>query len=208
MRENGGEEILKATTLKQMQRVHWIGADFDEPAWGLAYGSRRYGDKTLWGHGGYCPGTRTEFVMRLPTKVGVVMMLTANDVSPGAMVESVYSLTENSIAAVYAESADDEEAEDTSDDGVMLSEYEGLYLVENYPNDLYVGVSPDGLFAVSLLSSDPVSGMEEWVHEEGDRFRRKREDDTLAESIDFERDEDGQIKSLMHHGYRSTKKQP
>ncbi len=30
--ENGGDEIMKATTLKKIQRVHWIGADLDEPA--------------------------------------------------------------------------------------------------------------------------------------------------------------------------------
>ena len=207
LRQNGGEEILKATTLKQMQRVHWIGADFDEPAWGLAYGSRRYDDKTLWGHGGYCPGARTEFVMRLPSKIGIVMMLTANDVSPGALVETVYSLTEDSIAAVHGEKEQEEDtvAEPTGD--ITLSDYEGLYLVENYPDDRYVGVTEDGLFALPLLSSDPVSGLQEWVHEEGDRFRRKREDDTLAEAIDFERDDKGRVKSLMHHSYRTTKVQ-
>ena len=205
--ENGGEEILKATTLKQMQRVHWIGAEFDEPAWGLAYGARRYGDKTLWGHGGYCPGTRTDLVMRLPSKIGVVMMLTANDVSPGALVQTVYSLTESSITAVYDAETNDDETDKDSSENASFSEYEGVYLVENYPDDMYVGVTEEGLFALSLLSSDAVSDMEEWVHEDGDRFRRKRDDDTLAESIDFERDDQGRIKSLMHHGYRSMKAQ-
>jgi CubicO group peptidase (beta-lactamase class C family) len=212
LRENGGEEILKATTLKQMQRVHWMGAEFDEPAWGLAYGARRYGDQTLWGHGGYCPGVRTEFVMRVPSKVGVVMMLTANDVAPGGLVKTVYSLAEDAIAAVYGEEAEKKEAEKKdpatdSDAEISFSEYEGLYLVENYPNDMYVGVTEDGLFALRLLSDDPVSSLEAWVHEDGDRFKRKREDKTLAEAIDFERDDEGRITSLMHHGYRSTKVQ-
>ncbi len=205
LRENGGEEILKATTLKKMQRVHWIGADFDEPAWGLAYAARRYDEKTLWGHGGYCPGTRTELVMRLPSKVGVVMMLTANDVSPGELVETVYALTKDAIDAVYGEKAKEEDAEVESDKAVSLADYEGRYMVENYPDDMYVGVTEDGLFALWLLSDDPFSGMEEWVHEEGDTFRRKREDDTLAEAIYFERDDEGRVKSLMHHSYRSMK---
>lgn len=205
LRQNGGEEILKATTLKKMQRVHWIGADFDEPAWGLAYGSRRYDEKTLWGHGGYCPGTRAEFVMRLPSKVGVVMMLTANDVSPGALVKTVYALTKDSIAAVHGEEAQEDDKDAGPAKDIQLSDYEGLYLVENYPDDMYVGVTEDGLFALPLLSSDAASDMQEWVHEEGDRFRRKREDDTLAEAIEFERDDEGRIKSLMHHSYRSTK---
>ena len=208
LRENGGKEILMATTLKQMQRVHWVGADFDEPAWGLAYGTRRYDEKTLWGHGGYCPGTRTEFVMRLPSRVGVVMMLTANDVSPGELVKSVYMLTEEAIDAVYGNEAKKDEPQAAAASDVTLSDYEGLYLVENYPDDMYVGVSQDGLFALPLLSDDPVEGLQEWVHEEGDRFRRKRDDDTLAEAILFERDEQGRVKSLMHHSYRSIRENP
>ncbi len=206
LRQNGGEEILKATTLKQMQRVHWVGAEFDEPAWGLAYGVRRYGEETLWGHGGYCPGTRADVAMRLPTKVGMIMMITANDVSPGALVETIYALTKDSIAAVHDEKEKTDDAEEDSNNEVVLSDFEGYYAVENYDWDMYVGVTEDGLFALPLFSNDPVEGLEDWVHEEGDRFRRKRKDDTLAEAIDFERDNEGRITALVQHSYRSKKR--
>ena len=206
LRQNGGEEILKATTLKQMQRVHWVGAEFDEPAWGLAYGVRRYGEKTLWGHGGYCPGTRAEVVMRLPTKVGITMMITANDVSPGALVETIYMLTEDSIAAVHDEKAKTDDAEEDSNEVISFSDYEGYYAEDNYDSDMYVGVTQDGLFVLPLFSDDPVEGLEDWVHEEGDRFRRKRKDDTLADAIDFERDAEGRVIALVQHSYRSKKR--
>lgn len=206
LRENGGEEVLKATTLKQMQRIHWVGAEFDEPQWGLAYAVRRYDEKPLWGHGGYCPGTRAEVVMRLPTKVGIIMMITANDVSPGDLVNTVYALTEDSIAAVHDEKANTDDADEVSKSNVLLTAYEGYYAVENYDSDMYVGVTEDGLFALPLFSNDPVDGMEEWLHEDGDRFRRKREDGTLAEAIDFERDKNGRVTALVQHSYRSTKR--
>ena len=86
-----------------------MGADFEPPAWGLAYATRRIKDKTLWGHGGYCPGTRSEFMLRLPDKIGVIGMMTANDVSPGRMAGWIYSLTAQSIDAVYG--GDDEDAD-------------------------------------------------------------------------------------------------
>jgi CubicO group peptidase (beta-lactamase class C family) len=212
LREKGGEEILKATTLKNMQRVHWVGADFNEPAWGLAYGTGRYDGKTVWGHGGFCPGARTAFIMRLPTKVGVVMMVSVNDVSPGAMVETIYSLTEAAIAKVYGKKALDarnnaaEPDESKDDNKVNLSDYEGSYYVVNYADDNYIGVNEDGLFAMPIFSNDPVGNMQTWVHEEGDTFRRKREDDTLAEAITFERDADGDVSALVQHSYRSMKR--
>jgi CubicO group peptidase (beta-lactamase class C family) len=207
LRDRGGEEVLKATTLKQMQRVHWVGADFDEPAWGLAFAATRYGDKTLWGHGGYCPGTRASFVMRLPSKIGIVMMATANDVSPEMFVKQVYALTADAVEAVHGEKATEEAAAKPKDGAVALADYEGYYAVENYDWDLYVGFDEDGLFILPVFDDDPVKGMLSLKHESGDRFRRKRKDDTLAEPVVFERNAEGRVTALVHHSYRHTKRQ-
>jgi CubicO group peptidase (beta-lactamase class C family) len=213
LHENGGEEVLKATTLRNMQRVHWVGADFDEPAWGLAYATRRYDGKTVWGHGGYCPGARTEFVMRLPTKVGVVMMVSVNDVSPGAMVKSIYSLTEAAIGKAHGKKGEDAENQasasetDSDEDTLQLADYEGTYYVPNYDNDSYIGVNQDGLFSIPIFSNDPAKNIQTWEHNEGDIFSRKRKDGTLAESITFERDSNGQVVSVVQHGYRSLKRE-
>lgn len=210
LREKGGEEVLKATTLNNMQRVHWVGADFDEPIFGLAYGARRYGKKTLWGHGGYCPGVRTEFIMRLPTKVAVVMMLSANDVSPGELVEQVYELTAPAIQAVYANKAkasQNQDAKQSEGKTVNWSDYEGVYYTPNYPSDSYVGVTEQGLFSVNLNNVQLVNSLQSWVHQQGDTFKRKRDDDTLAEPIIFERDKNGRVVALVHQGYRSLKRQ-
>jgi|GEM_PF-440256 len=207
LHENGGEEILKATTLKNMQRVHWVGAEFNEPAWGLAYATRRYGDKTMWGHGGYCPGTRAEFVMRLPEKTALVMMTTANDVSPGGFVQTVYKLTGDAVKTVYGEKGDAAPAKKKRKKSKMnLADYEGEYYVPNYDWDMYIGVDKEGLFALPLFADDPVDGMQIFVHEEGDRFRRKRKDDTLAEPVIFERDETGRVIAVTQHSYRSVRR--
>lgn len=207
LQENGGEEILKAPTLNKMLRVHWVGADFDEPAWGLAYATRRYGKKTMWGHGGYCPGARTEFVMRLPSKVGVLMMTSANDVSPGAMVKNIYALTEATIKKVYGKKPEREGVKDKkSNKENNFSDYEGGYYQPNYPWDTYVGLTEEGLFAIGLFDEDPVENLQNWVHKKGDTFQSKRKDETLAETITFERDKNGKVVALVQHGYRWLKK--
>jgi len=209
LRDKGGEEILKATTLKKMQRVHWGGADFDEPAWGLAYATRRYDKETLWGHGGYCPGARTEFLMRLPTKVGVVMMLSANDVSPGELVKSVYSLSEAAIKKVHDKKSSDVKSaakkKKEKSKKLNLSDYEGVYYRPDYPSDRYVGMNEDGLFFISLVSRDPVKGLDNLVHKKDDIFQRKRDNESLAETVTFERDKDGRVIALVQHGFRLLK---
>ncbi len=200
--DNGGSEILKATTLKNMLRVHWVGAEFDETAWGLAYVTRRYDQGTLWGHGGYCPGARTEFVMRLPKKIAVAMMVSVNDVSPGAMVKSLYGFSEAAITKVYGS----DKSEKKSRKKNSFAEYEGHYYWPNYPTEVYIGLNEDGLFGVDLLSRELASSVQNLEHLEGDTFVRKRKDGSSAETVTFERDADGKVVSLVQHGYRTLKR--
>ena len=142
-------------------------------------------------------------------------MVSANDVSPGAMVKTVYSLTEEAIDKVHGKAAiEAKKAAKTiktakaegAESKVDLSAYEGSYHVANYDWDLYVGLNEDGLFALPIFTDDPVGDLETWVHEKGDTFRRKRKDDTLAEAITFERDAAGKVTALVQHSYRSTKR--
>ncbi|QYJ00122.1 beta-lactamase family protein [Thalassovita mediterranea] len=210
LHETGGEEILKATTLGNMQRVHWVGPDFEDPAWGLAYGARRWGEKTLWGHGGYCPGARTDFAMRLPDRTGYVMMMTANDVSPGTYTRLAYDFLNDKVTGLYGkddDSGEDEDQAEADTPDIDLSQYEGYYATPNYDWDRYIGIDDGKLFSISVFDADPVKNMEIYVHEEGDRFYRERDDETEGEPVIFERDGDGNIVSLVQHSYRSYRRE-
>ena len=55
----GGAQILKGTTLAEMQRVQWLQPDWTS-GWGLGWGIARRDDKTRVGHGGSVPGHRTQ----------------------------------------------------------------------------------------------------------------------------------------------------
>jgi hypothetical protein len=144
--------------------------------------------------------------MRLPAKIGVVMMLTANDVAPQPIVKTVYALTEEAITAVHGADAEKKDTEKSENGNADLSAYEGYYAVENYPWDSYIGINTDGLFSLSLFDPDAVENMETLVHEEGDTFRRKRKDGTLAEAVIFERDDTGRVIAVVQHSYRMSKR--
>ena len=205
LREDGGQEILKASTLRQMMRVHWVGSEFDEPGWGLAYATRRYGDTTLWGHGGYCPGARTSFAMRLPDETAYIMMVTANDVAPGAHMRWVFDFINAAVTSVYGEGADDAPSDDDASSDADLTEFEGYYAGENYDWDVYIGIDDDALFAIPVYDRNPANGVDLFTHEDGDVFRYKRDDGSLAEPVIFERDDKGSIVSLTRHSYRYTR---
>ena len=207
LRETGGEEILKATTLKNMQRIHWIGPDFEPPGWGLAFATRRFGKKTLWGHGGYCPGARTAFSMRLPDKTAYIMMATANDISPGNYVKMMFDFVNAAVTKVYGadEGTKSESANEVASGDVDLSEYEGHYAVTNYDWDSYIGLGDGELFSIALYGDNVVSNMQTFVHDKGDIFYRKRDDGSRGEPVIFERNADGKVSAVVQHSYRSLK---
>jgi len=55
-REAGGTQILKGTTLKEMQRVHWLQPNW-KSGYGLGFSIWRIGEKTMVGHGGWSADT-------------------------------------------------------------------------------------------------------------------------------------------------------
>ncbi|MEM7730456.1 MAG: serine hydrolase [Pseudomonadota bacterium] len=205
LRDADSPEILEPKTLRQMQRVHWTGEDFDEPAWGLAYATRRVDGKTLWGHGGYCPGTVTEFAMRNPDKIGVVAMATANDISAGGLGRIVYQMAADDVKALRNDEDEPDapaESSESSEPEISMADYEDHYAHVNYDSDLYVGLTEGGLFSVPLYADKPQDRLETYRHEDGDTFIRQREDGTDAEPLRFLRDEDGRITEVLSGGYR------
>lgn len=77
----GGDQILKASTLDEMHRPHWVREDWSG---GLGLGfrvSRRQG-KTLVTHGGWVAGHRSHLLLVPDEKVAVIALTNADDASP------------------------------------------------------------------------------------------------------------------------------
>lgn len=202
LRAADAPEILEPKTLRTMQRVHWTGEDFDEPAWGLAYATRRLDGKTLWGHGGYCPGTVTEFAMRNPDKVGVIAMATANDFNTRDMARAIYAMTAEDVKAVYGETEEADKKDNDSETGPSFEAYEGIYAVTGYDWHVYFGLTADGLFSIPIYDDSPQDSVKTFEHIEGDLFRRQRDDGSKGEPLRFLRDDAGDINRVISVGYR------
>lgn len=78
LRETGGGGVLKASTLREMQRPHWTDPDW-RGGRGLGFNIRRWNGRTLAGHGGAYPGYRTASYFDPGAKFGVVAFSNALD---------------------------------------------------------------------------------------------------------------------------------
>jgi len=192
----GDDPVLKSSTLREMQRVHWMTPDKPDETWGLGFAVYNQKGKTLVGHGGYCPGYRTSLMMRPQDKVAVIAMVNVNDVAPEAITRGLYDLLAGDIKAAYPDKPATTPAAAPKRD---LSVYEGLYSRPGYDYDTYVVPYGDELIGVGLYAGNPSEDIDRYRHVEGDVFRRVRPDDSLAEPVRFEMGKDGKPVRMWTH---------
>ena len=77
----GGAQVLSGSTLREMQRVHWLEPDW-EAGWGLGFRILRARGKTFVGHGGALRGYRTLVQLCPSDRVGVIVLTNADDGNP------------------------------------------------------------------------------------------------------------------------------
>ena len=184
--ESGGDAVLRARTLREMHRVHFVDPGF-ETYWGLGFAIRRRGDNTFVGHTGSCPGYRTEFLLKPDEKIGVAVLANASGVPAGDYAHVLYQI-------VSAAKSSDAVAVPPA-----LAPYLGSY--DNFPwSGETIFVSWGGeLAAIDLPTMDPMKGLVRYRRSGTHEFRRIRKDGSLGETITFEVGPNGRATSYRVH---------
>jgi CubicO group peptidase (beta-lactamase class C family) len=185
--EKGGEEILKASTLREMQRVHWVDPDW-KTSWGLGFSVREVDGRTMVGHGGSCPGYRSTLNIDPHKKQAFIVMINAGGVSP-----SKYATGIRDILKKVAAKAKEEKA------AVDLEAYTGYYNAQPWWGETAILPWQGKLAVFGLPSENPAQSLTLLKHIEGDTFRRLRKDETLGEEVVFERDKTGKVVRMWQH---------
>ncbi|NGX15813.1 serine hydrolase domain-containing protein [Wenzhouxiangella sp. XN24] len=188
---DGGDELLRASTLREMQRVHWVDPDW-ETTWGLGFSVRREGERTFARHGGGCPGYYTEFRLEPKTKLGAIVLTNTIGSEPGFYAAKAFDLIAPAI-----ESALDAPDEAPARNAEWLR-YTGVY--DNIWGQVAIVPWQDGLALLYLGSRDPAKDMVRLRHVGEHTFRRVRnDDDSLGETVYFEPGEDGTVRRFKRH---------
>jgi len=187
----GVTEVLKANTLREMYRVHWVDPDF-ETTWGLGFAVMRSDGKTFVGHGGSCPGYRTGILLKTDEAVGTVFMSNALGVDSELFARRIYDIVAPAIAAAVK----DPKGAKAPDPGLKL--YAGSY-GSSFGGEIAVFPWEDGLGSLWLPTMDPVREITK-LRKTGDHtFRRLRKDGELGEEVVFELGADGLPTRMKWH---------
>ncbi len=189
--QNGGEEVLKASTLREMQRVHWVDPDW-KTTWGLGFAVARRDDKNFVGHGGACPGFRSDLLLQTKEKFAAVSMANASDADASSFTRTAYRI----VAPALAEAAAAPEKGKAPDPS--LSRYVGRYR-SGWGGEIAVLPWKDGLAMITLPTDNPMDSLELLKLTGENRFRRVRRDDgELAEEVVFTV-ENGEVTRFTGH---------
>jgi len=191
----GGTEILRATTLRDMQRIHWIDQDFAN-SYGLGFAVWRSGDKTFVGHGGSCPGFRSQLLLKPDERVATIFMANAQGVDARQYAQRLYDM----VGPVLAQLAKEKEGPPVTSVGdASLDAYLGSYTSSFSRTETAVVRWEDGLAMLPLPTTDPMEALTKLRKVGEHTFRRVRKDDTLAEPIVFELGPDGKALRYIQH---------
>ena len=185
----GRSEVLSASTLREMHRVHWIDPDW-RTSWGLGFTAERSGNSTLVGHGGACPGYLTDLVLDPKNKLAAIVMINACGRSPDAYSRRVLSMLKNAL----------DQAKDPVKGAPDFSDYVGYYDIKPWSGELFIFPWLDQLAATSFPTANPMQEFFKLSPDGADSFRRiRKNEEGLGEAYHFNRNADGQVESLTRH---------
>ena len=189
--KNGKEDILKPATLKEMQRVHWVDPDFNT-FWGLGFSVRQGDGEKVVGHGGSCPGYRTNLSLTPGEEISIIVMTNSMD-NPAQ-----YG---NEIAKILKKAKGRKKAKDTAN----LSPYLGMYDYQPWSSEVQVIDWYGQLALITLPANSPSGSMTLLKHEEGDTFSWIRSDNTAGDKITFEKNAAGKVTKMWRHNNAASK---
>ena len=187
----GGQEVLRASTLREMQRVQWTNPD-GKASWGLGFAVGREGANTLIGHTGVCPGHLAALSMAMKDEVAVIGLANANDNQSLAR----YTRPMRQIMLKGLRLRPARSGPGSPD----LAAYAGRYDGQPWTSETVLAPWGEGLAQLSMPNADPATGLDMLRHVGADRFRYVREDGSLGHEIAFERDTAGQVRGLRSGG--------
>ncbi len=192
------EELLHGYTLAEMQRVHFATPGSTTMR-GLGFSmSAREGD-TFVGHGGSCPGFRSQFLMQNEDKIGVAVAVNAT-VNAGKYLNGIYDLVKEPLLAEVkkAEKEADPEAEEEAEKKeepetppIDFTKYLGTYTGGLGGDETVVVHWGEGIGTIGLPSDSP--SVRPLEHVEGDTFRRPGSESRPGSEVIFDTDDSGRV---------------
>ena len=197
LRDGNETEVLKSSTLREMQRIHWIDPEW-KMGFGLTFIVRKHPDRVLVGHSGGYPGFRTATYVSPEEKLGVIVFSNSLDAEPSpgdplSVVDRVFEWVGGAIKQAH-------EAFDANTPQPHWEALTGTY--RNLIWDLHVMALDGELVVLSITDPKPKATIAtlEPVNDSKVRYRVVEGNPFygLGETVTFRLDENGRAEFMLY----------
>ena len=177
------KKILSPETLKLMHEIHWDD-ELTSITRGLGFGVYNF-DGDYWvGHGGSCPGYRSQLYINTNKELAYSVMINSSGTSPTKYIDGIHEILSN-VTLKKGEEIN------------RFEEFEGKYISQPWVSETYVQSWGDNLALVSLPSDDPYISL--YKHIEGDIFKKILNNNELGQELKIIRDDNNKVVAYKTH---------
>lgn len=195
---SGKQEVLRASTLREMHRVHYITPD-RETSWGLGFAAYQWNGTNYVGHGGSCPGYRTTLMIDTASETAIAVAMNAMD-DPNRFAMGLGGLLSARLNAEIYPAPEGA--------AVNVQDYAGVYGGQPWGPESVIVPWAGGLAWAELATNDPVGGIGRLKPLGGDRFRVMSSKGEEREVVTFVRGANGRVIHAEQFGNRSPYLRP
>ena len=175
--------ILSPETLKLMHEIHWDD-ELTSVTRGLGFGVYNFDGENWVGHGGSCPGYRSQLYINTNKELAYSVMINSSGTSPTKYIDGIHEILSN-VTLKKGEEIN------------RFEEFEGKYISQPWVSETYVQSWGDNLALLSLPSDDPYINL--YKHIEGDIFKKILNNNELGQELKIIRDLDNNVIAYKTH---------
>ena len=177
------KNILSPETLKLMHEIHWDDK-LTSVTRGLGFGVYNFDGENWVGHGGSCPGYRSQLYINTNKELAYSVMINSSGTSPTKYIDGIHEILSN-VTLKKGEEIN------------RFEEFEGKYISQPWVSETYVQSWGDNLALVSLPSDDPYISL--YKHIEGDVFKKILNNNDLGQELKIIRDDNNKVVAYKTH---------
>ena len=177
------KKILSPETLKLMHEIQWDDK-LTSVTRGLGFGVYNFDGENWVGHGGSCPGYRSQLYINTNKELAYSVMINSSGTSPTKYIDGIHEILSN-VTLKKGEEIN------------RFEEFEGKYISQPWVSETYVQSWGDNLALVSLPSDDPYISL--YKHIEGDVFKKILNNNDLGQELKIIRDDNNKVVAYKTH---------
>ena len=177
------KNILLPETLKDMHKVHWDD-DLSSVTRGLGFGVYNLDGGTWVGHGGSCPGYRSQLYISPELGIAYSVMINSSGTNPSKYIRGMHRIL-SKVKLKKGEKVN------------KFKEFEGKYISQPWSSETYVQSWGENIALVSLPANEPYISL--YKHIEGDVFKKILSNDDLGQELEIFKDDENNVIAYKTH---------